>query len=71
MTPTQAKMLEMLADGKMHSLDELRSCLPDELGGNCNVRVHVSRIRKQLRPSGGDIVCRSSYYCWVRRVLTE
>jgi hypothetical protein len=56
-TPTQKRMLQLLADGRSHTRAELKACLADELGGWNNVQVHISRIRKQLRPKGQDILC--------------
>lgn len=55
-TPTQERMLRALGDGLPHSYKSLIDCLCDELGGPANVRVHISSIRKKIRPRGHDIV---------------
>lgn len=54
--PTELEMLRLLSDGKPHHRDELhkKCCGPSE---SRVVAVHVSRIRKQVRRVGQDIVC--------------
>ena len=54
-TPTERDILAVLSDGMPHSRTELHACLPDELGGFVNLRMHISRMRKKLRPAGQDI----------------
>lgn len=56
-TKTQTAILAVLADGQLHTREELHACLPDELSGASAVRFHVSNIRKSLRPKGQDIIC--------------
>lgn len=56
-TPVEACILERLADGMPHTAKELHGCLCDDLGDLSNVRAHLSRLRKKLRPRGEDIVC--------------
>ena len=53
--PVKEKMLEMLDDGKPHSLSELRTCLWDEQSPESAVHAHLTAIRQQLRPKGHDI----------------
>jgi len=69
-TVTEQRMLVVLADGLAHTRKELHACLPDELGSQRNVRAHLVRMRKKLRPNGEDIVCelkdRSPHYRHVR-----
>lgn len=55
-TPTQSRIMAVLADGKAHRRAELRACI-DPLAENGNVRTHLSRIRKVLRPRGQDVLC--------------
>jgi hypothetical protein len=55
-TPTQRRIINLLADGLPHARGELRRCLHDELGDESNVRFHIHRIRRQL-PSHEAIVC--------------
>lgn len=56
-TPTQARIIKMLADGMPHTRKELKTCLDDELAELGAVNFHVSILRKKLRPIGQDIVC--------------
>lgn len=59
-TPTEQKILLMLADGQDHSRLELQRALPRQescLTEESSVRQHISKIRKKLRPVGEDIVC--------------
>lgn len=59
-TPTERRMLAMLADGLPHRKKELHLCLGDELSDFSTVRVHIHNIRKKLRRYGQDIVCELS-----------
>ncbi len=56
-TPTQQRMLAVLADGMRHTKEELISCLWDEMGTIGTVNVHLTYLRKILRPMGQDIIC--------------
>jgi DNA-binding response OmpR family regulator len=56
-TPTERAILKVLEDGKPHPRDELRACLPDKLGNFQNVNVHVTNLRRKLRPRGHNVVC--------------
>ncbi len=56
-TPTQRRMLEVLADGLPHRREELRACLEDELASIETMRKHIGAMRKLLRTDGHDIVC--------------
>lgn len=73
-TPTQKKLLAVLADGLPHSREELHACLWDEAGPLSNIQVHLSTIRKQLRLKGQDIVCeichRAIHYRHVKLIST-
>jgi DNA-binding winged helix-turn-helix (wHTH) protein len=55
-TPTQRRILAVLADWRPHSREELHACLNDDLGSLANLWAHVSNIRKALQPLGRDIV---------------
>jgi hypothetical protein len=55
LTPTQQRVLELLADGEPHEPREIRTLLPEDLGPLVNVRQHLSRLRRRLRPVGQDI----------------
>ncbi len=56
-TPTQTRMLEVLADGLPHTRQELHKCLNDELSPLTAIHDPISKLRKVLRPIGQDIVC--------------
>jgi hypothetical protein len=56
-TPTQKRMLRLLADGLPHPRTELFQCLVDDLGPLSNIQPHLSHLRKRLRPKGQDIIC--------------
>ena len=60
-TPTERKIIAMLADGLPHSKEELHGCLVDDLGAATNVRVHIRNLRIKLRPKGEEIVCEYRY----------
>lgn len=55
-TPTQKKLLEILADGKAHSRHELHAAICDEYDSMVNMQFHISAIRKRL-PEGEKIIC--------------
>lgn len=57
LTPIQQQMLMLLSDGQPHTRHELRACLNDEQAELSTVKVHISRIRKHLRPRQQDIIC--------------
>ena len=66
-TPTQRRMLELLADGKPHTRRELHALLTDELSGGGAVRRQICEARKIARAQGGEIVCeRVIFYRHVR-----
>lgn len=56
LTPTQRRIVEVLLDGEGHTRRDLEKCIDDELAGPGNLKVHLSRIRKKLRPQGYDVV---------------
>ena len=56
-TPTEQRILAILADGMAHTRQELHGCLYDELGGPGNLRVHICNIRKKLLRVGQTILC--------------
>jgi hypothetical protein len=57
MTPTQRRMLSLLADGRPHTRRELHALLWDEQGALSNIQPHLSRLRHTLRPKGQEIIC--------------
>lgn len=66
------RMLNLLADGRPHTAQELHGCLDDELGPVSNIQMHISNIHKALEPRGEDITCRVrdgiSWYAHVRSI---
>lgn len=56
-TPIERRILDVLADGKPHSVDELRKCLDDDLAGETALMFHIFRIRKKLKPYGQYVRC--------------
>jgi hypothetical protein len=72
LTPTHERILTALSDGLPHSIAELRGCLGDELALSVTLRVHLTNLRKILRPKGEDIsfhrLAGVGYYQHVRLV---
>lgn len=56
-TPTELRMLALLADGLPHTREELRSCLFDDLSELSAIKRHISTIRRKIRPIGHEIIC--------------
>jgi hypothetical protein len=64
-TPVQRRILAVLSDGMPHRKQELHPCLNDDLATSNAIQVHISAMRKILRPKGEDIVCeynKMTYY---------
>jgi len=56
-TPTQRRMLALLADGRPHTRHELKALLWDEQSSLGAVRRQLCEARKVVRAQGGEIVC--------------
>lgn len=56
-TPTESRLIRMLADGQPHPKGQLVQCLPDELATFEALRQHILRLREKLEPIGQTIVC--------------
>ena len=57
-TVTQQRVLDVLADGLPHPLEQLKAAMwNDELDHIRNVHAMMCHIRKKLRPRGEDIIC--------------
>jgi hypothetical protein len=56
-TPTQRRMLAVLADGLPHRREEQAACLHDDLAPTGAIRFHLANLRKSLQPQGLDILC--------------
>ena len=52
-TPTERRIVTLLADGFAHAHSELKGCLDDELAEDAAVKVHVCNIRKKMPPHLG------------------
>ena len=52
-TPTEQRLLSILADGLPHSSVELFDAVPDELAQLTAVKAHIWCIRQKLRKLGG------------------
>jgi len=60
LTRTHRALLEIFSDGKAHRPEELQAVLYDEYNKSREaLRVHISSLRKHLRPKGEDILCQT------------
>lgn len=60
LTPTEARMLETLLDGRPHLSSDMRKCLCDDLATTEAVYPHLCNLRKKLRTVGKQILTMSS-----------
>lgn len=67
-TPTQLRIVQLLADGEAHSREEIQKVLWDDQADVAAVRVHICHIRKTLRLMRQDIVCELNGAVKYRRV---
>lgn len=56
-TPVQQRFVDVLRDGKPHTRKELILCLQDSEATWDNISVHMSAIRRVLRPRGLEVLC--------------
>lgn len=72
-TPTEQKLLVMLADGLPHTVEELATCLPDELASLTTVKAHIWKIRQKLHGSAiaGERLNGRFVYRMVDRVRSD
>lgn len=56
-TPTQARILQLLSDGRPHMREEIHECLDDDLAQLSAIKRHLSDMRKHLHPIGETIAC--------------
>jgi hypothetical protein len=54
-TPTQRRIMDVLADGQLHEKRDLMSCLYED--NISNLGVHLAYLRRKLRALGQDIIC--------------
>lgn len=52
------KMLAILSDGQPHSRQELFACLYEQDAPLSNIKIHITAVRKMVRPRGLDVVLR-------------
>lgn len=55
-TPTEARIVAVLADGQPHTREELEETIGNPLNCRQTLNTHISAIRKKLRPRGQDII---------------
>jgi DNA-binding response OmpR family regulator len=70
-TPTETRLLAVLADGQPHRRAELLACLGDTQATRHNLWWHVYRLRHKI-PPGQAIVCelaRDGSICYRQVVL--
>lgn len=56
-SPTEKKLLQVLADGKPHAVKLLMPLLGDELADKGNLSDHMLRIRRKIEGLGHNVVC--------------
>ena len=57
-TPTERRILALLADGEAHSLADLLPALEDECAEPSTLNVHIARMRPRLNYFSQDVLCR-------------
>lgn len=69
-SPTQQRLIDLLADGQPHLRSHLVAELHDELADRITLKSYLRRLRVKLRPRGQDIIAQSLhrriYYRHVR-----
>lgn len=70
-TPTQLRIVQLLADGKPHSRKEIHELLWDETSDMTTIRYHISLARKSLALLGETIVCELNCGIWYRRIKVQ
>lgn len=58
LTPTQERMMSVLADGRIHGREELLACFTEDQPAHKGdlLGIHVYNLRRKLRPAGQDVV---------------
>lgn len=57
LTATEQRIFNLLSDGRPHTKEEIHTCINDELAPVSAIANHISRMRKQLRVHGKDVIC--------------
>ena len=63
-TPTEARLIEVLSDGKVHPRLELVDYLPDPLSSYDALKMHLGRLRKKLQAKDEDLVFVAAHKVW-------
>ena len=51
-TPTEQRIVDLLADGLQHTKDEMVKCLHDDLAPAAALYFHIYNIRRKIEPLG-------------------
>lgn len=76
-TPTEQRIIDVLADGEAHPRSELMACIEDEMALPSALALHLVNIRKKLRPLGQTVLClnngkvRPTAYQQVRKISVK
>jgi hypothetical protein len=70
-TPTQQRIMDVLADGEEHARKEILQTIDSQIYvARGTLSKHLWIIRKLINPYGHDIICRSTQYgVWYRHVI--
>ncbi len=55
-SPTERRILVLLSDGKAHSVEDMMTCLADELSGLNSLWVAITMLRHKLHRNGRSIM---------------
>lgn len=56
-TPTERRILEVLADGHAHPREQLLTCLLDDQARPSMLQRHISNLRQKLSAKQETIIC--------------
>lgn len=73
LTATERRLWDVLRDGMPHSRGELRACINDEFAVESCLRMHLSNVRRKIRPRRDIMPCypgpgRALHYRLVRLI---
>ena len=55
LTPTEQRLIDLLADGNVHSQQDMLGCLSDELASVDALNTHLCRLRGKIRLRAMDV----------------
>lgn len=61
LTPKEKQLEELLSDGLEHTTDEIIEAIGDDYMDMLTIRVHISNLRKKIKPTKRGILSRRSY----------